>query len=82
MACESRWLVELHDFLDRPDPACLIGRGHHVTQPGRADRRTTVLIPLLTRWLQTRYVQNDPAPHIGKARKGFRLRIADKRRTA
>lgn len=76
--------MTLHELLQSADPPEMKGRGHRITCPGRADRRSTVYLPLLTRWAQTRFVQNDPAPHIGKAKvsKGFRLVIADRRRRA
>lgn len=75
------WLGELHDLLQAPDrPGDR--RGHRVTCPGRADRRSTVLLPLLTRWCVTRQVLNDPPPYIGRAKKGFKLVIADRRRQA
>ena len=72
-------LVQLHDFLATADPAELIGRGHHVTQAGAANRRSTVLLPLLVRWAQVRFVERDAPPHLGKARKGWRLVVADRR---
>lgn len=76
------WVVDLHRLLASTDPPELIGRGHRVTYAGKADRRSTVLLPLLTRWAQYRYVDRDPAPFIGSARKGFRLIIAERRRRA
>lgn len=79
--CRSRPAFQsLHDLLASPDPSDLIGRGHRITQPGDPQRRSTVLLPLLTRWAVTRQVLNDAPPFIGKARKGFKLRIADRRR--
>lgn len=76
------WLPELHALLTRIDPTDLKGRGHYQTVPGDPSRRSTVLLPLLTRWAVTRQIQNDPPMHIGKARKGFRLHVADRRRRA
>ena len=76
------WLPDLHRLLLAADPPDMRRRANHVTQPGRADRRSTILLPLLTRWAQHRHVGKDPAPHIGKARKGFRLIVADRRRRA
>lgn len=76
------WLTELHVLLNLADPPDLEGRGHHQTVAGDPSRRATVLLPLLTRWAVTRQIQNDPPMHIGKARKGFRLHVADRRRRA
>ncbi len=70
----------LDALLSQPDPVDLVGRGHHVTQPGDPRRRETVFKPLMIRWLQHHYIAKDPAPFIGKARKGFRLHIADRRK--
>lgn len=76
------WLSHLQDVLDQPDPPELIRRGHRLTQAGWANRRSTVFLPLLVRWAQVRYVAKDAPPHLGKAKKGFNLRIADRRRRA
>ena len=40
-------------------------RGSRVTQPGDKNRRQTVMVRLLTAWLQTRYLALDPEPSIG-----------------
>lgn len=75
------WLGQLHDLLLTPDLS-KDRRGHRVTCPGRPDRRSAVLLPLLTRWAVTRQVLNDAPPFIGRAKKGFRLIVADRRRRA
>lgn len=76
------WLSHLQTLLDQPDPQEMIGRGHRQTHAGKPDRRTSVFLPLLVRWAQVRYVANDAPPFIGKAKKGFNLRIADRRKRA
>lgn len=76
------WLSQLHDLLGSPDSADLIGRGSRITAQGKADRRSTVFLPLLTKWAQHHYIAKDAPAIPGKARvaKGFRLIIADRRK--
>lgn len=62
-------LVRLHDLLLSPDPPELIGRGHRWTQPGRTDRRLTVLPKILVAWVQWRHAGIDAEPEFSKARR-------------
>lgn len=48
------------ELLSMPDPADLPHRGHAWTCEGRADRRKTVLQPLVVTWLQHRHLNADP----------------------
>lgn len=64
----------LEALLGSPDPPDLAHRGHVITQPGDPKRRQTVLLPLLTRWAQVRYVGKDPDPYLGKARTETEMR--------
>lgn len=78
------WLSQLHDLLGQPDEP-FMRRGHQITHTGKWDRRSSVLLPLLTRWAQHHYIAKDAPAIPGKARKaakGFRLIIADRRRRA
>lgn len=72
------WLSQLHDLLGQPDEPTM-RRGNRITEPGDPLRRSTVLLPLLVRWCVTRQVLNDPPPYIGRAKKGFRVIVADRR---
>lgn len=56
----TTYLDRLAQHLASPDALDLIGRGSHITYPGRADRRHSVLKPLLTRWMVTRHLEVDP----------------------
>lgn len=76
------YLSDLHRLLEQRDPVDLIGRGHRQTVAGDPNRRKTVLLPLLTRWAVTRQIANDAPMFIGKARKGFRIIVAERRRRA
>lgn len=67
---------QLEALLNTPDPARLTGalygapRGYSVTCAGDPKRRWTVMLELMTKWLQRRYVERiDPAPWIGAARR-------------
>ncbi len=68
MRAPSRERAQLFDALIGP-PTCR----YHVTQSGDPARRQTVLLPLLTRWAQVRFVDNDPAPQLGKAKRVLRV---------
>lgn len=49
-------LARLDALLHAPDPPDLPPRAHAITCPGDIERRQSVMLPLLVRWLQTRYV--------------------------
>lgn len=56
MVSSDAELVRLHALLHAPDPPDLPRRAHTVTQCGDPSRRQSVMLPLLVRWLQMRYV--------------------------
>lgn len=76
------WLSQLHDLLGQQDGPDLIGRGSRITVAGKADRRVSVFLPLMTKWAQHRYLAKDAPLSIGTVKKGFALRIADRRKRA
>jgi hypothetical protein len=57
-------------LLSRPDPPDLKGRGHRIVQLGDAQRRKTIRIPMMTRWLMWRDEIHDPEFEIVRARRG------------
>lgn len=69
MTLDMQTYLRLVALLAAPDEPAMAGlRGSHVTCPGDPKRRATVLLPLLTRWAVTRYVEQDPAPWMAPAR--------------
>lgn len=56
MVSSEAELARLDALLHAPDPPDLPRRAHAVTQCGDPTRRHSVMLPLLVRWLQTRYV--------------------------
>lgn len=73
------YLSDLHALLAQPDPVDLPKRGCRVTCAGDPLRFTSVYLPLVKRWAITHQAGKDKAPFIGKARKGYRLIVADRR---
>lgn len=60
-------VVELDDFLKRPDPPDLPRRGHRVTCEGRPDRYIGI-VALMVRAAQWRHVAQEWVPTTGPAR--------------
>ena len=81
MKLDTATFARLCELLLAPDPDVPsparpgAHRGSHVTYPGDPKRRQTVMLQLMTAWLQHRYLSVDPAPFIGAARPQ-RLRLA------
>lgn len=62
MLASSVDLARLDALLRMPDPPDLPRRAHRITQVGEWSRRSTVLLPLLVRWVQQRYVLIEDTP--------------------
>lgn len=55
-------IVALDDFLKQPDPPDLPRRGHRVTCEGRPDRLEALLVPMIVKATQWRYVAYEWVP--------------------
>lgn len=79
-------LLALYEqILATPDPPKLPHRGHRLTHEGDPTRRQTVLMPLLTAWLQYRHLSVDPAEAecvAKRQRKPKRWKIGGRERAA
>lgn len=63
----ERWDA-IRTLLERPDPSDLPPRSSRQTYPGSPRRRSEIFLPLVVRWAQRRYLENDRPTYIAPAR--------------